>query len=114
MILRSDSLAFFNESFIPLNYPKNTTISNYLIPFLYSGDRDKFQITLKESGIGTNVSYRYPIYSMPAYQDLNYSASDFPMTEYFCESNISLPIFDYMPIELAYRVVEIVNKVLLN
>ena len=38
--------------------------------------------------------------------------NDLPKTELFCKHNISLPIFNYMPIEVAYQVVNRVNRVL--
>ena len=90
--------------------PALSTISNYLIPFLYDGDRDRFQKKLFERGIGTNVSYRIPIYSMPAYKNLNFQKKDFPNTEEFCKKNISFPIFDYIPIEMVEKTIEIINK----
>ena len=94
----------------PLNHPPKTKISNYLIPFLFNGDRDKFQQKLLKKGIGTNVSYKVPIHLMPAYLNLGYKKNDFPKAEEFCNSNISLPIFDNMPEELPIKVVEIVNQ----
>ena len=100
-----------NEKLKLLQEPENSLISNYLIPFLYDGDRDLFQEILLEKGIGTNISYRTPIYSMPAYKDLGFSKKDFPNCEKFCKTNISLPIFDYFPIELAYKVIDIVNNI---
>tara|TARA_Y100000589_G_scaffold327719_1_gene370154 strand:+ start:594 stop:1694 length:1101 start_codon:yes stop_codon:yes gene_type:complete len=91
--------------------PEACSISNYLIPFLYDGDRDEFQQKLFNRGIGTNVSYRTPIYSMPAYKNLNCNKEHFPNTEDFCKKNISLPIFDYIPIELVEKTIEIINKI---
>ena len=49
---------------------------------------------------------------MNAYRDLGYKAGDLPKTELFCKHNISLPIFDLMPIETTYEVVNRVSKVL--
>ena len=83
---------------------------NYLIPFLFNGDRDKFQQNLLREGIGTNVSYRVPIHLMPAYLNLGYKKNDFPKAEEFCQSNISFPIFDNMPAELPIKVVDIINQ----
>ena len=65
---------------------------------------------LYEKGIGTNVSYRTPICSMPAYAGLGFSKEDFPNCEKFCQNNISLPIFDYFPTELANKVIHVINK----
>ncbi len=101
-----------NSRLAILKKPENSIISNYLIPFICEDNRDNFQKKLSEQGVGTNVSYRTPIYEMPAYKDLGYTGQDFPNAEYFCKSNISLPIFDNIPIEKVYRVIEIVNKVI--
>ena len=99
-----------NKNLKILKEPEDTLISNYLIPFIYDGDRDIFQKRLFDNGIGTNVSYRTPIYAMPAYKELGYKKEDFPCTDRFCRSNISLPIFDYIPMEFVEKTVEIVNK----
>ena len=101
------------DFFKPIPMPQNSQCSYYLIPFYFSKDRDKFQNLLKLNGVGTNVSYRYPVHLMKAYRDLNYKQNDLPKTELFCKHNISLPIFDSMPLELAYEVVEKV-KIVLN
>ena len=91
--------------------PSSTITSNYLIPFLYDGNRSEFKKKLLENGIGSNVSYGTPIYSMPAYKYLKYKKEDFPNTEKFCRSNISLPIFDYIPLEMVYKVIKIINSI---
>ena len=44
-------------------------------------------------------------------KELGYTGKDFPKAEYFCKSNISLPIFDNIPIEKVFKVIEIVNKI---
>ena len=77
----------------------------------FKGDYESsFQKRLFDNGIGTNVSYRTPIYAMPAYKELGYKKEDFPYSDRFCRSNISLPIFDYIPMEFVEKTVEIVNK----
>ncbi len=91
--------------------PSSSIISNYLIPFLYEGDRDEFQKLLFANGIGSNISYRTPIYSMPAYKYLNYNKEEFPFTEKFCQSNISLPIFDYIPLDIVEKVIKVINSI---
>ena len=51
---------------------------------------------------------------MPAYEDLGYKTNDFPQAEFLCKKNISLPIFDYIPLDLVHNVVEIINRNLRN
>ena len=103
-----------SEKFYLLEPPTEDIFSNYLIPYIFKGDRDEFQKNLLNDGLSTNVSYRYPIHLMPAYKDLGYKINDFPMAEFFCRSNISLPIFDYIPLDLVENVVEIVRRNLNN
>ena len=100
-----------NEKLKLIPKPENSSISNYLIPFLYDGDRDAFQQKLIKKGIGSNVSYRTPIYSMPAYKNLNFKKENFPNTEEFCNKIISFPIFDYIPIEMVKKTIEVINKI---
>ena len=95
----------------PIPKPANSRCSNYLIPFYFKKNRDLFKKELETHGVNTNVSYKIPIHLMPAYKDLGYKIGDLPNTEYHCAHNISLPIFDYIPIELAYKIIETVNKV---
>ena len=97
-----------------LQPPKCQIISNYLVPFIFKGNRDNFQKQLLSDGLSTNVSYRYPIHLMPAYEDLGYKTNDFPQAEFLCKKNISLPIFDYIPLDLVHNVVEIINRNLRN
>ena len=41
-----------------------------------------------------------------------YKKGDLPVTEIHCDQNISLPIFDYMPLEIVNKIIEKVNIVL--
>ena len=100
------------EIFRPIPMPINSNCSYYLVPFYFSEDRDLFQNTLRNYGVGTNVSYKNPIHLMKAYEDLGYKNNDLPKTESFCLHNISLPIFNSMPTEIAHEVVNRVTKVL--
>jgi len=102
----------YREFFNPIPMPKNSNCSYYLVPFYFSKNRNRLQDILSNNGIGTNVSYKNPIHLMKAYEDLGYKKNDLPRTELFCLHNISLPIFNSMPTEIAYEVVNRVNKVL--
>ena len=82
------------------------------MPFIYSGNRDKFVEKLAKSGIGTNVSYRYPIHLMPAYKYLNYNKNDFPNAEYLCNHNISFLFFDGIPESIVLKVCMVIKKLI--
>ncbi len=99
-----------SENIRPIPHPPESKVSNYLIPFLIDSDRDEFQKKLFKNGIGTNISYKVPIHIMPAYKNLGYRENDFPKAEFFCKSNISLPIFDNMPVKYVERVIDTINN----
>lgn len=103
-----------NDLLYKIPMPIKSKSSFYLIPFYFSGDRNYFQDLLRNNGVLTNVSYKKPIHLMRAYEDLGYKKGYLPKTESFCDHNISLPICDLMPIDVAFEVVEKVNKVLKN
>lgn len=100
-----------SELLNPIPHPDNSDCSYYLIPFYFKKDRDIFQKDLEKSGIITNVSYKTPVHLMPAYKDLGYCYGDLPVTEHHCNHNISLPIFDYMPLEFVDHIVDKVNSI---
>ena len=95
----------------PIPKPKNSYCSYYQIPFYFKLNRDLFKKELEEKGVITNISYKNPIHLMPAYKNLGYKKGDLPITEYHCEHTISLPIFDYMPIEFVNKKIKQVNEI---
>ncbi len=101
-----------SKMFFPIPRPENSRCSNYLIPFYFKKNRDLFKKELEKNGVMTNVSYKVPIHLMPAYINLGYKMGDLPFTEIHCDQNISLPIFDYMPLEIVNKIIEKVNIVL--
>jgi aminotransferase EvaB len=70
--------------------------SNYLVPFIFTGNRDYFAKVLQDRGIYTNISYKHPIHLMRAYKDLGYLQGSLPRTEYLCDHVISFPLYDYI------------------
>ncbi len=95
----------------PIPKPKNSFCSYYQIPFYFKINRDLFKKELEEKGVIANISYKNPIHLMPAYKNLGYKKGDLPITEYHCEHTISLPIFDYMPIEFVNKIIKQVNEI---
>lgn len=95
----------------PIKIPERTMPSHYLIPFICNGIRDNFVKEMEKMNIGVNISYKYPIHTMPAYKHLGYKEGDFKKAEFFCNKNLSLPIFDYIPFELVEEVIKKVNSI---
>ncbi|MBP6786559.1 MAG: DegT/DnrJ/EryC1/StrS family aminotransferase [Candidatus Promineofilum sp.] len=56
-------------------------------------NREALMEYLKERGIASGLHYPIPIHLQPAYSELGYKQGDFPITEAYAETILSLPIF---------------------
>jgi dTDP-4-amino-4,6-dideoxygalactose transaminase len=56
-------------------------------------NREALMDHLKERGIASGLHYPIPIHLQPAYSELGYKQGDFPITEAYAETILSLPIF---------------------
>jgi dTDP-4-amino-4,6-dideoxygalactose transaminase len=56
-------------------------------------NRELLMEHLKTMGIATGLHYPIPIHLQPAYSELGYVRGDFPVTETYAETILSLPIF---------------------
>ena len=56
-------------------------------------NREALMDHLKTLGIATGLHYPIPIHLQPAYAELGYKRGDFPVTEAYAETIVSLPIF---------------------
>jgi dTDP-4-amino-4,6-dideoxygalactose transaminase len=65
---------------------------------------------LKENGVDTRVHYPIPIHLQTAAKELGYNNGDFPNTEIFSKTMISLPIYPELTDEEVYYVIEKVNS----
>lgn len=68
----------------------------YYVYVIKASKRDKLQEFLKEKGIQTNIHYKTPTHTQPAYN--NYY-KHLPMTEIACDSILSLPCYHTLEIE---------------
>lgn len=73
-------------------------------------DRDKFQKYLEENGIGTVIHYPIPPHLSEAYRDLGYKVGDYPITEDYANTVISLPLYNGMIKEEIDYVIEKINE----
>jgi dTDP-4-amino-4,6-dideoxygalactose transaminase len=72
--------------------------------------RNKLELFLAENGIGTQIHYPIPPHLSNAYKNLNYKTGDYPITEDYSKSILSLPLFEGMTeLEIQY-VIEKVNR----
>lgn len=73
-------------------------------------NRDLMMKYLKENGVDTRVHYPIPIHLQTAAKELGYKNGDFPNTEIFSKTMISLPIYPELTNEEVYYVIEKVNS----
>nr|WP_188007635.1 UDP-4-amino-4,6-dideoxy-N-acetyl-beta-L-altrosamine transaminase [Photobacterium damselae] len=79
---------------------------------------DKISLTHKEvfdalrnKGIGVNVHY-IPVHTQPYYENMGFSAGDFPESERYYSEAISLPMFHCMTKEQQDTVVQVLTEIL--
>jgi dTDP-4-amino-4,6-dideoxygalactose transaminase len=69
-------------------------------------NREALMEHLKNLGVATGLHYPIPIHLQPAYSELGYKRGDFPITEAYAESILSLPIFPELDDEKVAYVVD--------
>ncbi|MGL5903428.1 MAG: DegT/DnrJ/EryC1/StrS family aminotransferase, partial [Cetobacterium sp.] len=73
-------------------------------------ERDRFQKYLEENGVGTVIHYPIPPHLSKAYEYLGYKKGDFPITEKYAETVLSLPLYNGMTEEEQTYVIEVINR----
>jgi dTDP-4-amino-4,6-dideoxygalactose transaminase len=74
-------------------------------------NRDAFQQTLTEAGIGTIIHYPIPAHLSEAYADLGLKKGDLPITETLADSVLSLPIGPHLDDRSQETVIEAVKSI---
>lgn len=74
-------------------------------------NRDEIQAALGEAGIASGLHYPVPLHLQPALGRLGYSEGDFPVTEEWARTLLSLPMFAELEGEEIERVADVVNRV---
>jgi dTDP-4-amino-4,6-dideoxygalactose transaminase len=72
-------------------------------------NREKFIDYLKSKGIGSIIHYPIPPHLSEAYSYLGFKKGDFPITEKYADSVLSLPLYNGMTDEEQDYVIEMVN-----
>ncbi len=73
-------------------------------------NRDKFQLYLSESEIATQIHYPIPVHLSNAYESFGYRRGDFPITELYANTVISLPLYEGMTDEEINYVIDTINN----
>lgn len=72
--------------------------------------REKLQQYLLENNIATQIHYPIPPHLSKAYEHLNYNIGDFPITEDYANTVVSLPLYEGMTDEEPDYVINTINK----
>lgn len=72
-------------------------------------NREALQEALQDAGVATGLHYPVPIHLQPAYQELGYKRGDFPITEAYAETILSLPIFPELDDQKVAYVVDLIQ-----
>lgn len=73
-------------------------------------ERESFQKYLEDNGIGSVIHYPIPPHLSEAYKYLGYKKGDFPITEEYSETVISLPLYNGMTNEEISYVIKVINN----
>lgn len=72
-------------------------------------ERDRLQKFLAEKSIGTGIHYPIPPHLSRAYSYLGYQVGDFPITEQYANTLLSLPLYEGMTSEESNYVIDAIN-----
>lgn len=73
-------------------------------------NRDEFQKFLADNGIATQTHYPIPPHLSEAYDFLGHTKGDFPITENYANTVLSLPLYEGMADEEIDYVIDIINR----
>lgn len=73
-------------------------------------NREEFKEFLNANDIGTQIHYPIPPHLSKAYKYFGYKKGDFPITENYSDTLISLPLYDGMTKEEIMYVINIINR----
>lgn len=73
-------------------------------------NRDNFQEYLTNHEIGTQIHYPIPPHLSKAYRFLEYKVGDLPLTEYYANTVISLPLYEGMTDDEVNYIIDVINK----
>lgn len=93
---------------LPTSKPDNKHA--YYLYVVRHPERDAILEALRAASITLNISYPWPIHTMPAYSDLGYASGDLPITEHAAREIFSLPMYPGLPTAAQDRVIEVLTE----
>lgn len=98
-----------NDKFIlPKVRPNTTAIWHQYV--IRCEKRDELIEYLKERGIGSIIHYPIPPHLSEAYKSLGYHEGDFPITEHYANTVLSIPMYNGMTEDEQTRVIKALNE----
>ena len=73
-------------------------------------NRERFINYLNSNEVGTIIHYPIPPHLAEAYQYLGHKVGDFPITEHYSDTILSLPLYNGMTIEEQEYVIKVINN----
>lgn len=108
--IAKEYLEKINNSKIELPKLRENATSVWHLFVIKTKNREEFQKYMEKNGIGTVIHYPIPPHLSKAYNYLEYTKGDLPITEKLAEEVISLPLYIGMTKDEIDYVVEIINK----
>ncbi|MGL5367716.1 MAG: DegT/DnrJ/EryC1/StrS family aminotransferase [Cetobacterium somerae] len=103
-------LAEIKNSKVELPKVREGATSVWHLFVVKTDERDNLQKYLESNGIGTVIHYPIPPHLSKAYEYLGYKKGDFPITERYAETVLSLPLYNGMTDEEQKYVIEVINR----
>ncbi len=111
--LRRKAAEYYMQELLPLcecsqgkiSIPKSLASGKHVYHLftILAKKRNALQEFLKKRSIATGIHYPLPLHLQKMFASLGYKEGDFPMTEQFSKSIVSLPLFPYItPKEIEY------------
>jgi dTDP-4-amino-4,6-dideoxygalactose transaminase len=97
---------------LPLVMPSTADYAEHIF-HLYVvrvSNREALMDHLRSKGIASGLHYPIPIHLQPAYSELGYSRGDFPVTEAYADTIVSLPIYPELDDAKVAYVVEAIRE----
>jgi dTDP-4-amino-4,6-dideoxygalactose transaminase len=87
-------------------YERNDSRHVFHVYAIRSNKRAALQKWMEENGVQTGIHYPTPVHMLPAFQDLGYSAGDFPHSERAAGEVLSLPMYPELTADAQKTVID--------
>ncbi len=106
------AVSFGGRCRVPLDGQDETQVYHLYVLALPGLANQEAQAFLHDAGIDARIHYLTPVYRQKPYTGLGYSKADFPITEQFCRTTITLPLYPEMTEAEVSRVIGSLNEFL--